>query len=122
MFGSKFHDCEKERRFDVNRNRAVAHFGVVWQCPDCQAFWYREIEFIDGASLLYLGDDATTWRRMTGPQVRKLQKHVRKGRGQLEIARRMKYPQPRWQGDSFQPTWLEGIERYNQDPKNWVFD
>lgn len=128
MFGldsnRRLHDCDYEQRFEVCRNRAIVHFGVVWQCPQCHAFWYREVEYISGISIVFLGDDTSTWRRMNPAQVRKLRKLVlKKGMTkQLKIAARMKYSPPRYLGDTFEPSQKDDIEKYNQDPKTWLFD
>lgn len=115
------HDCEEVHRYQVHFNLAVVRFGVVWQCPDCRAFWYRCIEYIDGLSRLGRYRGVSTWQRMTKSEVRKLQRLVQQDLSQYEIAERMKFATPSCAGSYYPEYWRDDIERNNQEPRTWVF-
>lgn len=114
---SPVHDCEQEQRFEPSWNRAVARFGTVWQCPDCKAFWYRKIEFINAL----LNDNRPVWRRLTKRQVRRLQILVCSGHTQQEIAEKMNFTRPDKPGDDYDQPSLEWSDKCAQDPNSWVF-
>lgn len=116
------HDCTEDQRYETSRNRAIVHFGVVWQCPDCQAFWYRQTVYVDGFTAIILRREMSDylWRRLTKSQMIKLRRLVRRGLSQLEIAELMKF-EPSGEDSRYPPDWLEDIEQFNQQPSSWVF-
>ena len=116
------HDCAEDHRFEHSRNLSIVHFGVVWQCPDCRAFWYRQTVYVDGFTSILLRRETPDhlWRRLTKRQTFKLRWLVLRGLDQLEIAERMRF-EPSGYDSLYPPSWLEDIEQRNQKPSSWVF-